>query len=387
MSSDEPEARDPAKRAPEAPDRREPPPADHGPSLEQRLARATARAARQEELFHELIERCPFGIYIVDADFTIASMNHRSQDGAFRNVRPLIGRPFAEAMRILWPEEVAQEIIGHFRDTLDTGVPFYSRAFYRPRQDVPGTEGYEWELQRTRLPDGRFGVICYYYDSTELRRAQQQIADDQRRLRLMVEELNHRVKNTLAIVQSLALQTFREVEGAGAARSAFEGRLQALSHAHDVLTRVHWRAADLGEIVATAATACGVEGRVSASGPPVALQPRTAVTMAMALHELVTNAIKYGALARDGGEILVAWSVTEDPPRRLLWRWEERGGPPVHPPARRGFGTRMLERALAGELNGRVRMDFRPEGLVCTIDTPLGGELLPAGPGPDAAPL
>lgn len=88
-------------------------------------------------------------------------MNQRSQNGAFTNVRPVIGRAFEEAMRILWPEEVAQEILGHFRRTLETGEPFYSRDFYRPRNDVDEVEGYEWELQRTRTPDGRHGVICY----------------------------------------------------------------------------------------------------------------------------------------------------------------------------------------------------------------------------------
>ncbi|AZS21562.1 histidine kinase [Caulobacter sp. FWC26] len=344
--------------------------------LSQRLADATARADRQEELFHELIERCPFGIYIVDADFKIASMNQRSQNGAFTNVRPVIGRAFEEAMRILWPEEVAQEILGHFRRTLETGEPFYSRDFYRPRNDVDEVEGYEWELQRTRTPDGRHGVICYYYDSTELRRAQQQISSDQRRLELLVDELNHRVKNTLAIVQSLAAQSFRGSDIPSHAREAFEGRLEALAGAHDVLTRNHWAEADVATIVVNGARACGVEGRLRVSGPTVGLAPQTAVTMAMAVHELLTNALKYGALSRDTGEVEVTWKLQKNGgSRRLRWVWRERGGPPVKTPTRRGFGSRLLESAMAAEGHGRADLAFNPDGLVCTLTADLNQAL------------
>lgn len=339
--------------------------------LSRRLAVATARADRQEALFHELIERCPFGIYIVDADFKIVSMNQRSQLGAFANVRPVIGRPFGEAMRILWPEEVAEEIIGHFRRTLETGEPFFSRDFYRPRNDVGDIEGYEWELQRTTIPDGRHGVICYYFDSTELRRAQQQISQDQRRLRLLVDELNHRVKNTLVIVQSLAAQSFKGSQTTPQARAVFEGRLEALATAHDVLTKAQWEEADLAALVASGARSCGVEARLSIEGPSVGLPPQTSVTLAMATHELLTNALKYGALSNEQGQVEVSWTLGGDGARRLRWTWRERGGPPVRQPERRGFGSRLLESAMAAETDGRVEVVFAPDGLVCVLETRL----------------
>lgn len=344
---------------------------DGNGDLSRQLAAATARADRQEELFHELIERCPFGIYIVDADFKIASMNDRSQNGAFINVRPVIGRSFQDAMRILWPEDVAQEILGHFRRTLETGEPFYSRDFYRPRNDIDDVEGYEWELQRTRTPDGRFGVVCYYYDSTELRRAQQQISADQRRQRLLVDELNHRVKNTLAIVQSLAAQSFKRPEVPTEARHAFEGRLEALSSAHDVLTNAQWEEADLAAIVLSGARACGVEDRIVADGPAAGLKPQTAVTMAMAVHELLTNALKYGALSTETGSVLVTWTLNGEAERKLRWTWREQGGPLVTAPTRRGFGSRLLESAMAAEPGGLVKMAFNPEGLVCSLEVDL----------------
>jgi len=126
---------------------------------------------RQDDIFIELINRCPFGIYVIDENMCILAMNERSQDGAFRNVRPVIGRPFREAMHILWPPETAEEIIGRFRHTLETGEPYLSRNFVRNRNDVDDVEGYEWEFDRVRLPDDQLGVICYYYDSTELRAA------------------------------------------------------------------------------------------------------------------------------------------------------------------------------------------------------------------------
>lgn len=125
--------------------------------------------------FSTLIERCPFGIYIVDDEFRIANMNAGSQAGAFANVRPVIGRPLDEAMRILWPGPVAEVVTGNFRHTLETGEPYYSRDFVNPRADIDQTEGYEWELHRITLPSGRHGVVCYYYDSTRLRQVELQL--------------------------------------------------------------------------------------------------------------------------------------------------------------------------------------------------------------------
>ncbi|WP_333573370.1 sensor histidine kinase [Sphingomonas sp.] len=334
---------------------------------EQWVRQVAEHTARQGDIFLELINKCPFGIYLVDDALTIVAMNERSQEGAFQNVRPVIGRPFEEAMRILWPEAVAQEIIGRFRHTLETGEAFRSQAFVEARADVDQVEGYEWELHRARLPEGRQGVICYYFDSTELRETQRALAESARRQRLLIDELNHRVKNMLSVVQSLARQTIGRNPDPAAAQLAFEGRLGALARAHDTLTRVHWEKAELADVALGAVDSCGVSERVRMSGPTIWLDSRIAVTMAMALHELCTNAIKYGALSGEDGQAAFEWRVEEGPPPRLHLVWREQGGPPVTPPARQGFGTRMLERALAGDLKAQVRMDFAPEGLVCTI--------------------
>jgi two-component sensor histidine kinase len=192
--------------------------------------------------------------------------------------------------------------------------------------------------------------------------------------RLLINELNHRVKNTLATVQSIASQTLRNAPTTEAARGAFESRILALSRTHDVLTRENWEGAELREIVAQALEPYKAYGerRLHWSGPKVRLSPQTALALAMALQELATNAVKYGALSNAEGTLDVCWSINRQvsPPRPHLI-WEESGGPPVQAPHRRGFGTRLIERSLAQDLNGEARIRFEPTGVVCTVDAPL----------------
>ncbi len=148
----------------------------------------------------------------------------------------------------------------------------------------------------------------------------------------------------------------------------------ALSRAHDVLTRENWEGASLYQVVAQAVAPYSSPGedRLHLRGPRVRLPPRTALALAMALQELATNAVKYGALSNETGEIRIAWSVKRaGAPPRLRLRWEEAGGPPVSPPERRGFGTRLIERSLAQDLDGEVRITFEPDGVVCTVDAPI----------------
>jgi two-component sensor histidine kinase len=200
-------------------------------------------------------------------------------------------------------------------------------------------------------------------------------------LRLLLNELNHRVKNTLATVQSLASQSFRLRGTTGAQDlpalyAAFEARLFALARGHDILTRENWEGAGLVEIVAQAFAPyrdlpedCS---RIRLEGPDLRVSPSMALSLSMAMHELCTNAAKYGALGAPEGRVRVSWSTLEAPTGpRLVMRWEEHGGPPVLPPSRKGFGSRLIQDGLARELNGEVRLAYRPEGVVCTIDVPL----------------
>ncbi len=194
---------------------------------------------------------------------------------------------------------------------------------------------------------------------------------------LLIHELNHRVKNTLATVQSIAGQSLRRLEGeeADAARAAFEARLLALARVHDVLTRESWEGAELGTVVADAIRPLeagdGQRSRFGISGPALRLPPRLALSIAMALHELGTNAVKYGALSREGGTVDITWTVRREDEIRLHLRWTESGGPPVVKPTRTGFGSRLIERSLARELAGEVQLLFAPSGVVCTIEAPV----------------
>jgi PAS domain S-box-containing protein len=189
----------------------------------------------------------------------------------------------------------------------------------------------------------------------------------ERHQQLLVGELNHRVKNTLAIVQSLAHQSFHADIAPADAISRFNGRLQALSGAHNLLTRENWEAASIQEIVSSGLAPFCTNDRCTFSGPDVRLQPQTAVSLALALHELATNASKYGALSNDSGKVFVTWSAGE----QLEFNWREEGGPPVHAPDSRGFGTRMIERTLSAEFGGKVELQFAPGGVTCRVIAPI----------------
>jgi PAS domain S-box-containing protein len=197
------------------------------------------------------------------------------------------------------------------------------------------------------------------------------------RLRFLIDELNHRTQNTLTTVQAIAMQTLR-----GAADEevvdAFEGRILALSKAHGLLGSKHWDPVRLRDLIDRILQPFGLDdskvARFSVEGDEVLLQPKAALTLAMVFHELATNAAKHGALS-DGadGRIGIAWQVEPTPQGdRMRLQWQERGGPPVTPPVRRGFGARLIKSGLAQELNGEVRLDYEPAGVVCQIVMPVG---------------
>jgi len=208
-------------------------------------------------------------------------------------------------------------------------------------------------------------------DNARLHKAAQLEIEQRRRAEdakeLLLHELKHRVKNTLATIQAIAVQTFREAPPAEV--RAFVSRLLALSGAHDLLTQQNWELVDVGHVVHRALSPF-IEGdrpRITIAGPEVAVSSDKALQLAMVLHELWTNAVKYGALSNEAGKIDVAWSRTaESSDKAIILVWSEVGGPPTSAPARKGFGSRMIDRALRGESSG-ADFDFRPEGLKVTL--------------------
>lgn len=191
-------------------------------------------------------------------------------------------------------------------------------------------------------------------------------------LRLLVNEMNHRVKNSLATIQAIAAQSFTDSHSLPQAKEAFADRLVALAEAHDLLTRENWEGADLHVVAERLASLHGGVDRFELLGPAVRLSPKTALSLSMALHELATNALKYGALKTPSGRVRIAWDIAPSAgAERLNLTWTERDGPPVTPPAQRGFGSRLIERGLAAELAGSATIAFHPQGVVCQIEALL----------------
>ncbi|GEM_PF-249601 len=234
------------------------------------------------------------------------------------------------------------------------------------RGDVPfphATEGvriYDYIFTPVIGPDGEVAAIAgSTRDVTERKRHEQH-------LQLLINELNHRVKNSLAMVQSIARQTFRNAQDVAEASEKVEQRLMALAAAHDVLTRENWHSADIVELIQATATvhADDRDQRFDIKGEPCRLEPRRALALAMALHELGTNAVKYGALSGAEGRVSLQWDKHKVAGRDMIELvWQESGGPPVQSPSQRGFGSRLLEQGLKHDLGGKVELDFDPDGL------------------------
>lgn len=191
------------------------------------------------------------------------------------------------------------------------------------------------------------------------------------RLRLINEELQHRVKNTLTVVSAIATQTFRGSNNNGAL-AAFQGRLGAFAKAHDALAVEDGTKASIQQVVNNALAPHRTdEGRFSISGPPLILGSKQAVALAMALHELGTNAIKYGALSNVGGRVDISWQGGADNTPTFQFRWQEKDGPVVVQPSRIGFGSRLIDRIIEGDFGGEVELNYDPTGVTCRVTAPM----------------
>ena len=249
-----------------------------------------------------------------------------------------------------------------------TGEPFEGReapVSFQTTENGPIQERFvNFVYQPIRDADGQVaGIFVQGNDVTDSVLAAQ-------RQKLMIDELNHRVKNTLATVQSIAMQTARSHSDPASFAETFQARLMSLSHTHDLLTRSHWEGADLGDVLKHETEAHGCH-RVLANGPHLALPPAAALSLGMIFHELATNAAKYGALVTTEGRVMVDWSVSEVPERRLNLVWREIGGPAVTQPERRGFGSRLIERNVRHDLAGEVKLSYAIQGFKAEISVPL----------------
>jgi two-component sensor histidine kinase len=210
------------------------------------------------------------------------------------------------------------------------------------------------------------GIIGRYQHEVDVARAE---ANREHELRgLLLFELKHRLKNTLALAQSLAQQTFRG-QGVDESIQAYHRRLDALAQTHDLLTQCEWTGADIRQVIEQAVEALVSDRqRANLEGPSVILEPKACLSLALVFHELATNSVKYGAFSNGSGRLAVSWA--NEPLSGFLLEWIETGGPPARKPSRRGFGTKLIERAMASELDAKVRLNFRETGFSCVVTAP-----------------
>jgi PAS domain S-box-containing protein len=328
---------------------------------ERRRADAQTKVMQSEERFRALVNATSDVVYRMSPDWL--------------EMRALDGRGFlsdTESPSIRWIDAYL--------------LPEDQPAIWRVIEEAIATKGVFQLEHRVRQADGSIGWT--FSRAIPLLDAQGEIiewfgaASDvtarhkaEQHLRLVINELNHRVKNNLAMTQAIAAQTFRSADDLAEAQSNLLTRISALAQANDLLTGERGAEVSMRGVIEQAVrphradqSHCVIEG------PDLQLSPKTALSMSLAMHELSTNALKYGAWSQPGGAVSIRWSVYRPEPtgsERLKLTWTEQGGPKVAPPRRRGFGSRLIERGLAAEMGGEVRMRFEPEGLVCEINAPL----------------
>jgi PAS domain S-box-containing protein len=330
------------------------------------LADVSATAAKFR-LYEALLQSTPDLIYVFDLQHRFIYANGALLGMWGMSAEQALGKTCLELGYEPWHAAMHDAEI---EQVIATGQPV--------RGDVPfphttlGVRIYDYIFTPVFGPDGKVEAVAgSTRDVTERKQHEQH-------MRLLVNELNHRVKNTLALVQSMTAQTLRGSQDAADAQERIEARLMALADAHDILTRQNWKGAAVSDIVRAAVAPYQQDDvqRFDFDGPGVVLDPRRALALAMALHELCTNAVKYGALSVADGRVGFHWIC--EPAKAgptLTLTWQERGGPPVQAPARRGFGSRLVERGLKHDLGGESHLFFEPAGVSCRIVMPLPAEL------------
>ncbi|HEY6383467.1 MAG TPA: HWE histidine kinase domain-containing protein [Pseudolabrys sp.] len=330
-------------------------------------ARSHATVRERERRFRELLDALPAAVYTTDAAGRITYYNEAA--AALWGHRPLLGSSeWCGSWKLYWPDGTP---LPH--DLCPMAIALKADRVVR------GMEAAAERPDGTRVPfipyptpihdeAGRLiGAVNMLVDITDRKRAEEQKT-------LLVRELHHRVKNTLAMVQAIAGSTARAVDNIEDFKTALFGRIQSLAKTHLLLADDD-RAVKFEDILRSELDAFddGSHERIVLSGPEVALNSQVAVSLGMAIHELTANAAKYGALSVYGGKVEVTWSVTIDAARRtLMFDWVESSGPAVTPPKREGFGSRLLAFVLRGQIQARITIDYDPAGVRvrCTLPLP-----------------
>jgi len=341
-----------------------------------RLVRgATERGAptdmlrERERRFRELLEALPAAVYTTDAAGRITYYNQAAAD--MWGHRPELGTDeWCGSWKLYWSDGTP---LPHDQCPMAVAL--------KENRPIRGMEAIAERPDGTRIPFIPFptplhdesgalvGAVNMLVDITERKRAEEQQA-------LLVRELHHRVKNTLATVQAIMGSTARASSSIEDFQEKFIGRVASLSRTHSLLTEDLRQTILFQDLLRNELDPFddGTSQRIRLKGPPVELSSDLAVPIGMAVHELTTNAAKYGALSVLGGSVEVTWSLCiEADGRKLLFEWLERDGPPIEAPTRRGFGSRLLERVLTAQISAEVAIDHDPDGLRARVAVPLSG--------------
>jgi PAS domain S-box-containing protein len=321
---------------------------------------------QSEQQMRDLLEALPAAVYTTDVNGRITFYNKAAVDMAGRT--PEVGDEWCVTWRLYRPDGIP---LPHSECPMAIAL--------KENRTIRDVEAIAERPDGTRIPfmpyptplrdaEGRvIGAINMLVDISERKKAESQ-------QKILIDELNHRVKNTLATVQSLAGQTARHADSLDDFGRRFQERLVAMARAHDLLTKRQWREAPLETLTREVLGPLidPVANRVQIIGPPIDLKPRAALSLTMALNELGTNAIKYGALSRSEGQLSIEWRLSnEGGETKIDLEWREKGGPPVVPPSRRGFGSRLMERCIEGDLDGKIELAFEPSGVRCRMSLPV----------------
>jgi PAS domain S-box-containing protein len=321
---------------------------------------AQERLRESEARFRAMADSAPAPVWMTSAAGGVEFVNEAFADFA--------GRPADALLDDIWISLIhPDDIAGVAAKRAEARASLKAYGFEARFRHEAGS--YRWMVANARPridAKGEFhGYIGMAMDMTEIKAAEA-------RQRLLINELNHRVKNTLASIQSIARQTLRPDETPIHVRERLIDRLLAMSAAHDVLTRESWEGAAIDEIVRQGLRPFVDENdpdRITVGGPNLRVDANTALSLALAVHELATNAVKYGALSTLTGKVVVAWERSEND--RAVIRWKEVDGPPVQPPGRKGFGTRLLDGGLAADLGGHPKLVFAPDGVEARLPVRL----------------
>lgn len=301
-------------------------------------------------------------VYAQDRDLRYTAISH---DMMGHLVADILGRTDEE----IWPADVVGGVSALKREALTSGQ---SRRTEMAFDEAPGQRWHDLHIEPLRTDAGDIvGLTCAAVDVTERK-------EGEAHLRLLLRELTHRSKNLLAVIQAMARQTARHAGSTESFLSQFSARLQALAASHDLLVRESWYGASLNELIRSqlALYLDRDEAPVTFSGPEVVLKPEAAQNLGLALHELSTNAAKFGALSVPEGRVTISWKRDRGPEDALEFDWQEHLGPKVKVRRKQGFGSMVIERNLARSLDAQVDMSFEPDGLRCHVIIPASQILI-----------